>query len=38
MVISLGELSANAQRYAKAHHIEVVQGAALAQLLRNAGL
>ncbi|MDP2066430.1 MAG: restriction endonuclease [Burkholderiaceae bacterium] len=38
MVISLGDLSANAQRYAKAHHIEVVQGAALAQLLRNAGL
>lgn len=38
MVISLGELSANAQRLAKAYNIQVVQGAALAQLLRNTGL
>lgn len=33
--VALGELSPQAQRYAKAHGIELLQGAALARLLRG---
>ncbi len=36
LYVTLGELSANAQSYAKRHEVQLVQGAALAHLLKDA--
>ncbi len=38
LYVSLGELSANAQSYAKRHQVQLMQGPALAYLLKNAKL